>query len=62
MCKPLVATVLVSAVAGTVITALAPAAAAASLDGSITNRGWASSAPSRGSDNGERASSSQDSD
>ena len=62
MRKPLLATVLASAVAGTVITALAPVAAAASLDRSVTNRGWASSALNRGADHGERASNPQDSD
>jgi Spy/CpxP family protein refolding chaperone len=65
MRKPLVATVLISAVAGAVIAGLAPAAAATSdSDGSPHNRGWDSSSSSknRGWDHDERAGHSDDSE
>jgi hypothetical protein len=61
MRKPLVATVLVSAVAGALITGLTPVAAA-SPDTTGANRGWEASTANRGWDHEERAAHSPGAD
>jgi hypothetical protein len=55
--KPLVATVLVSAVVGAVLAGLAPAALASSSDSTErpVNRGWESGSKNRGWDHDEAA-------